>query len=290
MTLPDDRELAWLESGKPRGYPVFMFHGTPGTRLQVSFDQKAITASGVRFIAPDRPGYGHSTFHRGRTLADWASDVATLADHLKIDKFAVAGVSGGGPHALACAQHLNHRVSGVGIVSGIGPVAEREFGSSMEGLNKGTTMVAARAPLFLHAFFSLQEFWMQRWPEAALRAVSKTMPEADVKMLERPEVQAAFRSDLRQHSAPAAAQDMALFARDWGFRLEEIAVPVDVWHGDADKNVPFAHGRAMAERIPRSAVPRVSWRRPSPRRWRTSRRSCGPSRIRTDPLLTRNPG
>ena len=137
-------------------------------------------------------------------------------------------------------------------MSGIGPVAEREFGSSMEGLNKGTTMVAARAPLFLHAFFSLQEFWMQRWPEAALRAVSKTMPEADVKMLERPEVQAAFRSDLRQHSAPAAAQDMALFARDWGFALEEIAVPVDVWHGDADKNVPFAHGRAMAERIPRA--------------------------------------
>jgi pimeloyl-ACP methyl ester carboxylesterase len=252
MTLPDDRELAWLESGKARGYPVFVFHGTPGTRLQVSFDQKAITASGVRFIAPDRPGYGHSTFHRGRTLADWASDVATLADHLKIGEFAVAGVSGGGPHALVCARHLGDRVSGVGIVSGIGPVAEPEFGGSMEGLNKGTTMVAARAPVVLHAFFSLQEQFMRRWPEAALRAVSKTMPEADIEMLERPEVQAAMRSDLRQHSAPAAAQDMTLFARDWGFGLEDIAVRVDVWHGDADKNVPFAHGKAMAERIPRA--------------------------------------
>ena len=252
MTLPDDRELAWLESGTPRGSPVFVFHGTPGTRLQVSFDQKAITASGVRFIAPDRPGYGHSTLQRGRTLADWASDVVTLADHLDIGQFAVAGVSGGGPHALVCARHLGDRVSAVGIVSGIGPVSEPEFGGSMEGINKGTTMVAARAPLVLHAFFSLQEQFTRRWPEAALRAVSKTMPESDIAMLERPEVQAAFRSDLRQHSAPAAAQDMALFARDWGFALEDIAVPVDVWHGTADKNVPFAHGKAMAERIPRA--------------------------------------
>jgi pimeloyl-ACP methyl ester carboxylesterase len=252
MTLPDDRDLAWLESGKPRGFPVFMFHGTPGTRLQVSFDQKAITASGVRFVAPDRPGYGHSTFHRGRTLADWASDVATLADHLGIGRFAVAGVSGGGPHALACARHLGDRVSGVGIVSGIGPVAEPEFGASMEGLNKGTTMVAARAPLALHAFFSLQEHFMRRWPEAALRALSKTMPEADIEILDRPEVQATFRADLRQHSAPAAAQDMTIFARDWGFKLEDIGVPVDVWHGTADKNVPFAHGKAVAGRIPRS--------------------------------------
>ena len=111
VTLPDDRELAWLESGKPRGYPVFMFDGTPGTRLQVSFDQKAITASGVRFIAPDRPGYGHSTFHRGRTLADWASDVATLADHLKMTN-SRSPASRAVDHAFACAQHLNHRVAG----------------------------------------------------------------------------------------------------------------------------------------------------------------------------------
>ena len=97
MNLPDGRELAWMETGEPRGYPVFMFHGTPGSRLSLSFDARAIEASGVRLIAPDRPGYGHSSFHRGRTLADWASDVSTLADHLKIAKFAVSGFSGGGP-------------------------------------------------------------------------------------------------------------------------------------------------------------------------------------------------
>ncbi len=250
MTLADGRELAWLESGKARGYPVFMFHGSPGTRRQVSFDQKTITASGVRFIAVDRPGYGHTTFHPGRTLTDWASDVAALADHLKIEQFAVVGVSGGGPHALVCAHRHPERVSAVGVVSGIGPIAEPEFGSAMEGLTKGVAMVAARAPFLLLGFFSLQEFWMRHWPEAALRAVSKTMPEADVELLGRPEVLDALRSDLVLHAAQAATQDLTLFTRDWGFRLEDVTVPVHVWHGDADKNVPFAHGKAMAARIP----------------------------------------
>jgi pimeloyl-ACP methyl ester carboxylesterase len=100
MDLPDGRELARLELGDPEGPPVFVFHGTPGSRLQVSFDERPIIATGVRFIAVDRPGYGHSTFYRGRRLADWSSDVASLADHLGIDRFAVIGVSGGGPMPL----------------------------------------------------------------------------------------------------------------------------------------------------------------------------------------------
>jgi pimeloyl-ACP methyl ester carboxylesterase len=253
MSLPDGRELAWLESGKPRGHPLFMFHGTPGTRRQVSFDQETITASGVRFIAPDRPGYGHSTFHKGRTLADWSSDVASLADHLKIEQFAVAGVSGGGPHALVCAALLAERVSGAGIVSGMGPVAEPEFYSAMEGFNKGATFMAANAPFLLRPMFSLQGFYMRRFPDAALKGASRIMAESDVKLLERPDVLEAFMGDLRQPSATstqATAQDIILFGRPWGFRLEDISVPAHVWHGDADKNVPFAHGKAMAERIP----------------------------------------
>ena len=98
MELPDGRELAWLETGKPRGFPVFTFHGTPGSRRQVSFDEKAITAAG-RPHASRRigPGYGHSSFHPGRALADWAADVAALADHLKLESFAVVGRLGRWP-------------------------------------------------------------------------------------------------------------------------------------------------------------------------------------------------
>jgi pimeloyl-ACP methyl ester carboxylesterase len=252
-TLPDDRELAWLETGRARGMPVFMFHGTPGTRLQVSFDHKAIGASGVRLLAPDRPGYGHSSFHPGRTLGDWATDVATLADHLKIERFAVVGVSGGGPHAAACARFLPERVTAAALVSGVGPMDDPEFDVGMVGFNKAAVAMAAHVPFLLSGLFAVQGVFMRRRPDAALRAVSRMLPDPDVRLLERPDVRAAFLQDLSQPSgttARATAQDFVLFARDWGFRLQDIAVPVHVWHGDLDRNVPFAQGTFVAEHIP----------------------------------------
>jgi pimeloyl-ACP methyl ester carboxylesterase len=251
--LSDGRELAWLEAGKPRGRPVFAFHGTPGSRRQVAFDEKSIAAAGVRMIAPDRPGYGHSSYHPGRTFADWASDVAALADHLKLDSFAVVGVSGGGPHALACARLLPERVTTAGIVSGVGPLGHPEFDVGPAGLNRGITLLARQSPLLLRPMFWFQEFSVRRWPEAALRAAAKRFPPADAAVLGRPDVRAAFFGDAQRSSATAAqaaTQDFVLFAQDWGFRLEDITVPVHLWHGDADRNVVIGHGRFMAGRIP----------------------------------------
>jgi pimeloyl-ACP methyl ester carboxylesterase len=253
MELPDGRELAWLEAGRPRGRPVFAFHGTPGSRRQISFDEKSIGAAGVRLIAPDRPGYGLSSFHPGRSLAGWAADVAALADHLGLDAFAVVGVSGGGPHALACARLLPERVTATGIVSGLGPTGDPEFDVDMVGINRGVSFLAQRAPLVLRPMFWLQEFSLRRWPEAAMRAALKQLPAPDVEVLERPEVRAAFFDDVHRASATAAqaaAQDVVLFARDWGFRIQDVTVPCHLWHGDADRNVPIGHARFMAGRIP----------------------------------------
>ena len=252
MDLPDGRELAWLESGDPKGPAVFVFHGTPGSRLEVSCDQVPIISSGVRFIAVDRPGYGHSTFQRGRRLADWASDVTRLADHLKIDGFSVIGVSGGGPHAAACAR-FSERVLGAGIVSGVGPLAEPGAEEGMMGFNRAVTRLARRSQYFVYPPFVLSAAIFRRWPELALRAASGQMPNSDIEILSRPSVRSAYIDTYRRSpstSALAAAQDFALFASDWGFRLDDITVPVDIWHGDDDRNVPISHGRLQAERIP----------------------------------------
>ena len=204
-------------------------------------------------IAPDRPGYGLSSFHPGRSLAGWAADVSALADHLGLDTFAVVGVSGGGPHALACARLLPERVTVAGIVSGVGPAGDPEFDAEMVGINRGVSFLAQRAPLVLRPMFWLQEFSMRRWPEAAMRAALKQLPAPDVEVLERPDVRAAFFDDVHHASATAAqaaAQDVVLFARDWGFRLHDVAVPCHLWQGDADRNVPIGHARFMAGRIP----------------------------------------
>ena len=253
MQLPDGRELAWLEVGDPAGPAVFVFHGTPGSRLQVSFDEEPINAAQVRFVAVDRPGYGHSTFQPGRTLADWALDVSSLADHLNIDTFSVIGISGGGPHAAACARFLPDRVMGAGIVSGVGPLVETGAEDGMMGLNKGIVRLARRSQHLAYPPFAISGYVFRRWPEMALRAAPRQLPPCDIEVLNRPKVKSAFMEDYRRFSstsARAAAQDFHLFATDWGFRLEDITPPVNVWHGDQDRNVPFSHGRLQADRIP----------------------------------------
>jgi pimeloyl-ACP methyl ester carboxylesterase len=93
----------------------------------------------------------------------------------------------------------------------------------------------------------------KRWPEQALQALTKELPPPDAAVLTRPEVRDAFLRDLRHASpttAQAGAQDFRLFARDWGFRLEDITVPVHIWQGEVDRNVPLAHGRRQADFIP----------------------------------------
>jgi len=253
VKLPDGRDLAWIELGDAGGPVVFGFHGTPGSCRQMAVDEKPIVAAGVRFVCPDRPGYGLSSFHPRRTLAGWADDISFLADHLAVDRFAVVGVSGGGPHAAACACLLPELVVAAGLISGVGPLAEPGAEEGMLALNRFMTRVARRAPSLARPVFGLSTAVGRRWPERAMSAFRRQLPAPDAEVLARPEVLAAFVEDLRDASrtaARAAVQDFALFARDWGFRLEDIAVPVHVWQGDVDRNVPPAHAKLQARRIP----------------------------------------
>ncbi|MBO0728329.1 MAG: alpha/beta hydrolase [Acidimicrobiaceae bacterium] len=255
--LPDGRDLAWLEIGKPDGEPVFAFHGTTGSRWHFTVDGWPIAASGVRLIATDRPGYGLSSFRAGRRLWDWADDVAFLADHLGLEHFSVLGVSGGGPHAAACARFLPARVRVAAILSGVAPLADAGSEEGMMATNQRITTLARRAPVALWPLFGGLTALGRRWPERALQTMIKQLPPPDAAVLMRPEVRDAFFRDLRQ-AAPttgrAAAQDFRLFVTDWGFRLEDITVPVHIWQGDVDRNVPPAHARYQAERIPEAVL------------------------------------
>jgi len=253
MELPDGRSLSWIELGDADGVPVLGFHGTPGSSRQFAIDEKSLVGAGVRFIAPDRPGYGLSTYQRDRALVGWAQDVRQLADHLQIDRFAVIGVSGGGPHAAVCACLLPDRVRAAGLVSGVGPLGEPGAEEGMLGFNRLTARIARRARWPLVPMFSLTTAVARRWPERAMKTFLRQVPDSDAETLSRPEVVDAFVDDLRHASRTtgrAAAQDMALFAHDWGFRLEDITVPVHLWQGDADRNVPAAHARLQAQHIP----------------------------------------
>src|SRR5215212_3033871 len=102
---------------------IVYLHGAPTSRLDLAAFEEAFEALGVRVVSPDRPGYGGSSPQPGRQLDDWPVDVAALADHLGQERFAVMGISSGGPYAAVCAALLPNRVASAGIVAGVTDMA-----------------------------------------------------------------------------------------------------------------------------------------------------------------------
>ncbi|HUE60877.1 MAG TPA: alpha/beta hydrolase, partial [Acidimicrobiales bacterium] len=216
MDLPGGRQLAWIELGDPAGPVVIGMHGTPGSSRQIAIDEKAILDAGVRLVCPDRPGYGLSTYQPGRSLVGWVEDVRALADRLVIERFSVMGVSGGGPHAAACACLLADRVRAAGLVSGVGPLDRPGAEEGMLSFNKIMTRAARRAPALMLPLYAVMTAAGRRWPERSLDAFARQLPRCDAEVLARPAVRAAFADNLRhasRASGRAALQDFALFAR-----------------------------------------------------------------------------
>jgi pimeloyl-ACP methyl ester carboxylesterase len=180
-----------------------------------------------------------------------------LADHLGIERFAVMGISGGGPHSAVCAALLGGRVTTAAIVSGVGPLADPRAVEGMMRSNQIFTALARRRSRALHVAFKLQVAALRRWPSRALDLMIKQLPPADVAILSRPEVRELFARDAARSSltaGAAAVQDFELFAADWGFDLSTIAIPVHIWQGDADGNVPPHHARLLHDAIPGSVL------------------------------------
>ncbi len=260
ITLPDGRLLSYAEYGNSAGRPVFYFHGTPGSRLERAPLSPGRPLTPVRLIVPDRPGYGCSSFQPGRQLPDWPADVERLADALGIVEFAVVGVSGGGPHAAACAYSLPHRVTGAALVSSLAPT-NRPGG--LDGLGPWTR-TAFRLGRYLPWLLRplMARMADPRDSAAAFEAGQwGNLCPSDRVILGRPEVgqmmAQSFRESARQ-GVRAYAQDVTIFARDWGFDLGAMVPLVHLWHGDSDTILPPHMGYHLAAAIPRNRFTAVS--------------------------------
>lgn len=258
LQLADGRSLAYAEHGDPKGTAVFAFHGTPGSRLQLADAHEVAAAGGVRLVLLDRPGYGLSSWSPRRRLRDWAGDVEDLADHLELDRFAVVGVSGGGPHALSCASLLGHRVSGVGIVSGVGPVADPELAATLPPAARTVWRLRRLVrPLAVEVISLALAAW-RRAPRLMLHLVRRGLPASDAEIVSRPEVRRHLLAEAAVVPSPttaqAAAQDLVLFGSRWGLPLDRIDQHVVLWHGDADTTVPIEHARHLARALPHATL------------------------------------
>jgi pimeloyl-ACP methyl ester carboxylesterase len=256
IAVGDDRQIGFAEFGDPQGRAVFWLHGTPGARRQIPMEARVYAEKRqIRLIGIDRPGIGSSTAHQYDTVFAFADDLRTIADTLGIDKMEVIGLSGGGPYTLAAAAGMPDRVVAAGVIGGVAPttgsdaIAGGLMGSV--GLRVAPLLQVAGGPIGVVASALIRLIRPVGSP--AVDLYGRVSPEADRQLLARPEIKAMFLDDLlngsrKQMAAPFA--DVVVFAREWGFRLDEVKVPVRWWHGDHDHIVPFDHGLHVVAKLP----------------------------------------
>ncbi|ALP52294.1 hypothetical protein Tel_03575 [Candidatus Tenderia electrophaga] len=248
IRLADGRTLACLELGDPGGAPVLYFHGYPGSRLEARLAARPAVHLGLRLLAPDRPGFGESSFQPGRTLSAWCGDVAQLADQLDVERFAVAGVSGGGPYALACAARIPKRLARVALVGALGPLVGMRSTRGMVTLNRLALALAARSPPLARLAIDLAARWLRHRPERFLAHMLAGAPEADRKVLADADYRAllaASTAEALRQGGRGVAWELTLLARPWDFSLQEVSVPVRLWQGLSDNIVPPVMARGL---------------------------------------------
>ena len=230
------------EGGKPDGIPVLTYHGTPGAGHLYGPNEADALARGIRLITYDRPGYFGSTAHPGSSMADNAADARTIAEALGIDRMGVWGMSGGGPPALACAALLPDLVVAVGTLASPAPYGVEGFdyfaGMSPENVadirQMLTDEVAARATLV-----------GQRKDMLAMNADDMKGPPPDLS-----QYLVRCIHDGLTTSGDGWWDDSMAQLQPWGFAVESIQVPVQVWHGRKDTFVHYSHGEWLAGHVP----------------------------------------
>ncbi|HTV86806.1 MAG TPA: alpha/beta hydrolase [Dyella sp.] len=250
VSLADGRTMTFAQFGTLEGNPVFYFHGTLSSRLEpLLIGDETFARCGLRIIAPDRPGMGRSSFQPHRNVSHWPVDVAALADALGIGTFSVLGYSGGGAYAAACAARIAERLRNVVIVSGAWRLDAPHTLAAMPWINRFTWALAKWAPLLLPAWIK----GMSSSMHGDLAQLKHYLQPADYDAFENAGRYEAFgyalRESLRQ-GARGAVWDMRMHVHPLGIRLQDIGIPVHVFHGAKDLNVPIALVRETLAGLP----------------------------------------
>lgn len=249
------RRLAFSEFGPPHGRPVVWMHGTPGARRQIPQSTRvAAEELEIRVIGIDRPGVGESTPVLYGSFLDFVPDLTHLVDRLGVERFAMLGLSGGGPYVLACAFAVPQRVVVGGVLGGVAPTrGDDAIPGGLVGwlAPLAPTVAAIQGPLSTILGFGVRTLRPVASP--VFDVYAHFSPEGDRRVFSRPEIKAMFLDDLLRGSRKGLAApllDFVLFCRPWGFSVRDVAVPIRWWHGDADHIVPLSHGEHVVSLLP----------------------------------------
>lgn len=253
----DGRRLAVEEYGDPDGTPVVLLHGTPGSRSGPVPEDVVTAHPRTRFLSYDRPGYGDSDRQPGRRVADAARDVRDVADALGLGRFSVLGLSGGAPHALACAALLPSRVRRAAALASLAPPDARDLswfdGMAESGVADFT--LALTDPLAFADRLAARAADIRRDPAQLLVSLRDGLTASDRRILSTPAVGEpllrTYREALRGSSYGWLDDGLALLS-SWGFDPATVTRPVLLWHGARDTLAPVGHFEWLARRIPRA--------------------------------------
>ena len=256
LRLRDGRRMAICEAGDLQGgTPVIFLHGNPGSRLMRHPEDAQTASLGVRLIVPDRPGYGLSDAQPRRRLIDYPGDLAQLADQLGLDRFALAGVSAGGPYVAACAHQIPDRLAGVAIVSGPAPF-DRPAKQALAGVNRdyrSAYRLAAWPTWALWPTIALHDRAVRSDPGRAFAAVYAQASPDDQAVLSDPRIAAqiqGYRREASRQGVRGLVREAQILVSPWGFRLHDIRPRIHLWYWDGDSIVPPQMGRFLQAHIP----------------------------------------
>lgn len=254
VTLKSGRKIDATEAGDPKGKAVFFIHGTPGSRRLFRPHIEDASKLGIRLISYSRPGYGNSTCHEGRDVKDAASDIAEVADYLGIEKFAVWGFSGGGPHAMACAAMPPGRVVAAATVGGVAPYDAEGldyFAGTGEYNIEDTKLLQSNMDEWEKKNLKETEETLAADMETAMDGIATLLSEVDKSTLSEG-MNDYLLEGMREgcsNGVKGLMDDELAFIKPWGFDPAIINIPIQIWHGKHDLFVPLSHGEWLAGRI-----------------------------------------
>ena len=255
VSRADGRQVRIEVAGAAEGDVIVVHHGTPGSRLLFPSHVADAAARGVRLVGYDRPGYGASTAQRGRSVADAADDVRAIAGALGVDRVVTWGISGGGPHALACAALAPDVVVAAASLASVAPwnAPGLDFFAGMGDLNVEDVRLSIDDPgaYAVKGRVECDELLAAK-PEDLLVQWESILSDVDAKAATgelATYLLTAMQEGVRR-SPDGYLDDSFAFVRPWGFEPADIRVPVLLWQGAEDRFVPFGHGEWLAGQIP----------------------------------------
>jgi pimeloyl-ACP methyl ester carboxylesterase len=256
IQLENGAVVAFEEYGDANGVPVIFCHGWPSSRTMAQLTVEPARELGIRIISPDRPGICGSSLQANRKLADWPRVLEQVVDHLDLPEFRMLAISGGAPYAYAAAAAMPQRVRAIAIVGGAIPFAELNDFKGLLPLYRWMLMLHRARPRLLRKLFHLARPVLSWRPPIRFRPLLLKLlllrPCDAESLRDAAAFEAIFESQRRawRASAEGVMADAQIYAQPWGFAIEDVRIPVRLWHGTQDRAFSVQLAEELAKRLP----------------------------------------